>query len=170
QIFLVYFGFAVLRLPIDPLLAASVALALHASAYLGEIWRGSIDAVPRGQSEAATALALSYPQRMRYVVLPQPLRIATPPTVGFLVQLIKGTSPASIIGFTELARAGQIVNNATFSPLLVFGTIGILYLSMCWPLSLLARRHCAGALHEAADHAVRRTDLGARSRDGQGSS
>ncbi|QDA36723.1 amino acid ABC transporter permease (plasmid) [Paracoccus liaowanqingii] len=140
QLFLVYFGLAVLGLPIDPLVAAAVALTLHASAFLGEIWRGAIQAVPQGQSEAATALALSYRDRMRHVVLPQAMRVATAPTVGFLVQLIKGTSLASIIGFTELTRAGQIVNNATFQPFLVFGTVAALYFILCWPLSLLARR------------------------------
>lgn len=140
QLFLVYFGLAVLGLPIDPLLAAAVTLTLHASAFLGEIWRGAIEAVPQGQSEAATALALSYRDRMRHVILPQALRVATAPTVGFLVQLIKGTSLASIIGFTELTRAGQIVNNATFQPFLVFGTVAALYFILCWPLSLMARR------------------------------
>lgn len=139
QLFLVYFGLAVVGLPINPLLAAAVALTLHASAYLGEIWRGAIQAVPQGQSEAATALALSYPDRMRHVVLPQAMRLAVAPTVGFLVQLIKGTSLASIIGFTELTRAGQIINNATFKPFLVFGTVAALYFVLCWPLSLLAR-------------------------------
>ena len=140
QLFLVYFGLAVVGLPIDPLLAAAVALTLHASAYLGEIWRGAIEAVPPGQTEAATALSLSYKDRMRHVVLPQAMRLATAPTVGFLVQLIKGTSLASIIGFTELTRAGQIINNATFKPFLVFGTVAALYFVLCWPLSLLARR------------------------------
>ncbi|MFN3722976.1 MAG: amino acid ABC transporter permease [Paracoccaceae bacterium] len=140
QLFLVYFGLAVLGLPINPLLAAAVALTLHASAFLGEIWRGAIEAVPQGQSEAATALALSYPDRMRHVILPQAMRVATAPTVGFLVQLIKGTSLASIIGFTELTRAGQIVNNATFQPFLVFGSVAAMYFILCWPLSLLARR------------------------------
>ena len=139
QLFLVYFGLAVVGLPIDPLLAAAVALTLHASAYLGEIWRGAIEAVPAGQNEAATALALGYRDRMRHVILPQAMRIATAPTVGFLVQLIKGTSLASIIGFTELTRAGQIINNATFQPFLVFGTVAALYFVLCWPLSLLAR-------------------------------
>ncbi|ARO15893.1 amino acid ABC transporter membrane protein 2, PAAT family (plasmid) [Ketogulonicigenium robustum] len=139
QLFLVYFGLTVAGLPIDPLMAAAVALTLHASAYLGEIWRGAIQSVPTGQSEAASALSLSYTHRMRYVVLPQALRVATAPTVGFLVQLIKGTSLASIIGFTELTRAGQIVNNATFQPFLVFGTVAALYFVLCWPLSLIAR-------------------------------
>ena len=74
---------------------------------LGEIWRGSIEAVPRGQVEAAKALSLGYFSRMKDVVLPQAIRISLPATIGFLVQLIKGTSLAAIVGFTELARAGH---------------------------------------------------------------
>lgn len=140
QLFLVYFGLNIFGLPINPWLAASVALTLHASAFLGEIWRGSIQAIPPGQSEAATALSLNYWHRMRWVILPQGARISVAPTVGFLVQLIKGTSLASIIGFTELTRTGQIINNATFSPFAVFGTVAAFYFLLCWPLSLAARQ------------------------------
>lgn len=140
QLFLVFFGMNIFGLPINPWVAASFALTLHASAFLGEIWRGCIEAVPSGQREAATALALSYYNRMRHIILPQALRIAVAPTVGFLVQLIKGTSLASIIGFTELTRAGQIINNATFAPFQVFGTVAFFYFILCWPLSLVARR------------------------------
>ncbi len=77
---------------------------------------------------------------MRYIILPQAARISVAPTVGFLVQLIKGTSLAAIIGFTELTRQGQIINNATFSPFMVFGTVAAVYFVLCWPLSILARR------------------------------
>lgn len=140
QLFLVFFGLNILGFGINPWVAAAVALTLHASAFLGEIWRGCIDAVPPGQREAATALGLRYFNRMRYIILPQASRIAVAPTVGFLVQLIKGTSLAAIIGFTELTRQGQIINNATFSPFLVFGTVAALYFILCWPLSILARR------------------------------
>jgi polar amino acid transport system permease protein len=139
QLFLVFFGMNIFGLPINPWLAASLALTLHASAFLGEIWRGCIQAVPPGQREAATALGLNYYHRMTSVILPQAARIAVAPTVGFLVQLIKGTSLASIIGFTELTRTGQIINNATFSPFLVFGTVAAFYFVLCWPLSLVAR-------------------------------
>ena len=86
-------------------------------AFLGEIWRGCIEAIPRGQWEAAEALSLHYVARMRDVVLPQAFKIALAPTVGYVVQIIKGTSLAAIIGFTEITRAGQIINNATFQPL-----------------------------------------------------
>jgi polar amino acid transport system permease protein len=140
QLFLVFFGMNIMGFAINPWLAAAVALTLHASAFLGEIWRGCVEAVAPGQREAATALGLGYYDRMRYVILPQAARIAVAPTVGFLVQLIKGTSLAAIIGFTELTRQGQIINNATFSPFMVFGTVAVVYFILCWPLSLLARR------------------------------
>ncbi|HEX2147908.1 MAG TPA: amino acid ABC transporter permease [Pseudorhizobium sp.] len=140
QLFLVFFGMNIFGLAINPWIAATIALTLHASAFLGEIWRGCIEAVPPGQREAATALGLRYYNRMRYIVLPQAARIAVAPTVGFLVQLIKGTSLAAIIGFTELTRQGQIINNATFSPFMVFGTVAAIYFILCWPLSLLAQR------------------------------
>ncbi len=140
QLFLVFFGMNIFGFAINPWAAAAIALTLHASAFLGEIWRGCIEAVPPGQREAATALGLRYYNRMRYILLPQATRIAVAPTVGFLVQLIKGTSLAAIIGFTELTRQGQIINNATFSPFLVFGTVAAMYFVLCWPLSILARR------------------------------
>lgn len=140
QLFLVYFGLSIFGSGINPWTAAALALTLHASAFLGEIWRGCIQAVPSGQSEASWALGLGYHDRMASVVLPQAARIAVAPTVGFMVQLIKGTSLASIIGFVELTRAGQIINNATFAPFPVLGLVAATYFALCWPLSLLARR------------------------------
>ncbi|MDM0036159.1 amino acid ABC transporter permease [Variovorax sp. J22P271] len=140
QLFLIFFGAPVLGLEINPWIAAGVALILNSAAFLGEIWRGCIEAIPRGQWEAAEALNLDYGARMRDVVLPQAFKIALPPTVGYLVQIIKGTSLAAIIGFTEITRAGQIINNATFQPLHVFTTVAALYFVICWPLSLLAAR------------------------------
>ncbi len=140
QLFLVFFGAPVLGMDISPWVAAGIALILNTSAFLGEIWRGCIQAIPRGQWEAAEALGLSYTKRMRLVVLPQASRIALAPTVGYLVQVIKGTSLAAIIGFTEITRAGQIINNATFQPLIVFSVVGAIYFALCWPLSFWAGR------------------------------
>ena len=139
QLFLVYFGLSIMGVGINLWVAAAAALTLHASAYLGEIWRGCIEAVPSGQSEASYALGLKYRDRMRYVVLPQAAKISVAPTVGFLVQLIKATSLTSIIGFVELTRAGQIINNATFQPLTVFSLVAAVYFILCWPLSMWAR-------------------------------
>ncbi|MGE7468145.1 amino acid ABC transporter permease [Bosea sp. NPDC003192] len=136
QLFVVYYGLALVGLKFDAWVAVAIGFTLHASAYLGEIWRGSIEAVPKGQTEAAKALSLHYASRMRDVILPQAIRISLPATIGFLVQLIKGTSLAAIVGFTELTRAGNIVSNQIFQPLLVFGIVGALYFLLCWPLSL----------------------------------
>jgi polar amino acid transport system permease protein len=140
QLFLIFFGAPVLGLDINPWIAAGVALILNSAAFLGEIWRGCIEAIPRGQWEAAEALSLKYTARMRDVVLPQAFKIALAPTVGYLVQIIKGTSLAAIIGFTEITRAGQIINNATFQPLIVFSVVAAIYFAICWPLSLVAAR------------------------------
>jgi polar amino acid transport system permease protein len=149
QLFLIFFGAPVLGFDINPWIAAGVALVLNSSAFLGEIWRGCIDAIPRGQWESAEALGLPWRWRMRDVILPQAMKIAVAPTVGYMVQIIKGTSLAAIIGFTEVTRAGQIMNNVTFQPLIVFSVVAAIYFLLCWPLSLLAarieRRH-AGAL------------------------
>ena len=136
QIFIVFFGAAMLGWQIGAMLAASICLIVNTGAYLGEIWAGCIAAIPRGQFQAAAALGLRPMQGMMTVILPQAVRISLPPTVGFLVHVIKGTSLAALIGFVELSRAGQIVNNTTFQPLLVFGTIGLAYFVLCWPLSL----------------------------------
>jgi polar amino acid transport system permease protein len=140
QLFVVYYGLGLLGLNLPAWLAVAVAFTLHASAFLGEIWRGCIQALPKGQTEAANALGLHYVSRMRDIVVPQALRISLPATVGFLVQLIKGTSLAAIVGFIELTRAGQIVSNQIFAPLLVFGVVGAMYFALCWPLSLYGTR------------------------------
>ncbi len=138
QLFVTYFGVVFLGFKLSPWTAVAIGLTLNASAFLGEIWRGGIEAVPKGQSEASSALGLRYVNRMRYVVMPQAFKISLAPTVGYLVQLIKGTSLAAIIGFTELMRSGQIVSNATYKPLLVFAIVGGIYFIICWPLSLLS--------------------------------
>jgi polar amino acid transport system permease protein len=140
QLFVVYYGLALYGLKLDAWVAIAIGFTLHASAYLGEIWRGAIEAVPRGQVEAAKALSLGYVSRMKDVILPQALRISLPATIGFLVQLIKGTSLAAFVGFTELSRAGSMVSNQIFKPLLVFGVVGVIYFIICWPLSLYGAR------------------------------
>jgi polar amino acid transport system permease protein len=140
QLYLIYFGANMIGLRIEPWSAAAVAFTLYASAFLGEIWRGCIEAIPRGQWEGARALALSYRDQLRFVIVPQALKIAVPPTVGFLVQLVKGTSLASIIGFIELTRAAQVVNNSTFRPFTVYALVALIYFCLCFPLSRLADR------------------------------
>ena len=136
QLFLAYFGLAMLGLPTTPWIAASLALTLYTSAYLTEIWRGCVGSIPRGQWEAAQSLALNFTEQLRYIVLPQALKIAVPPTVGFLVQVVKGTALASVIGFIELTKAGTMITNATFRPFAVYGCVALLYFVLCYPISL----------------------------------
>ena len=140
QLFLAFFVPGLFGWSVDPWTAAALGLSLHASAFLGEIWRGAIEVVPRGQWEAATSLGLRYWPKMVLVIAPQAIRIAIPPTIGFLVQLIKGTSLASIIGFVELTRAAQIINNATFRPFTIFALVALVYYVICRPLSAYSKR------------------------------
>lgn len=140
QLFIVFFGANIIGLQVSAWTAAAIGLTLYGSAFLGEIWRGCIQAVPMGQREAAKSLGLRQWQAILLIVLPQALRLAIPPTIGFLVQLIKNTSLASIIGFTELTRTGQLINNATYQPLTVFIIVSLIYFALCWPLSLASRR------------------------------
>ena len=140
QLFLVFFGADLLGFSLGAWLSAALGLSLNAGAFLGEIWRGAIQAVSKGQIEAAKSLGLHYLPRMRMVVLPQALRLAVPPTVGFCVNLIKSTSLAAIIGFVELTRAGQQLNNTTFRPFVIFGMVSLIYFILCWPLTIAATR------------------------------
>lgn len=139
-LFLVFFGLALAGEDQNPYVAVTVALSFYAGAYFGEIWRGAIEAVPRGQWEASAALGFSTVEQFRHVIVPQSLRIATPPTVGFMVQVVKNTSLASIIGFQELTQAAQFVNNLTFRPIRVYLAAAAVYFVLCYPLTLLSRR------------------------------
>jgi len=140
-LFIVYFGLSIAGFNNLPaLLAAGVAITLYTSAFLAEIWRGSIRSIAKTQWEAAECLGLSRWQRMTRVILPQSLRIATPPTVGFLVQVIKNTSLASAIGFVELAQAGKLINNSTFQPFSIFMVVAAIYFAICFPLTLASRK------------------------------
>ena len=140
QLFLSYFGIALFGINTSAWVAASVALTLYTSAFLTEIWRGCVNAIPKGQWEASESLALNFVEQLRYVVLPQAVKIAIPPTVGFLVQVIKGTALASVIGFVELTKAGTMITNATFKPFLVYSCVALMYFALCFPVSLYARR------------------------------
>jgi polar amino acid transport system permease protein len=140
QLFLAYFGLALLGLDVPPWLAAALAMTLYTSAYLSEIWRGCIAAIPRGQWEASASLALSFGEQLRHVIGPQALRIAIAPTVGFAVQVVKGTALASVIGFIELTKAGTMITNATFRPFTVYAFVALMYFALCFPLSAASRR------------------------------
>ncbi len=134
-LFIVYFGLSVYGFELPAIVAAALALMVYTSAYLGDIWRGCVEAMPRAQWEAAECLSLSRWQTLRLVIIPQAVRLSLPPTIGFLVQIIKMTSLASVIGFVELTRAGKIINKSIVQPFLVFSLVGVFYFVLCYPLS-----------------------------------
>lgn len=139
-LFLFYFGLSIAGLPVNAWTAAAFAYSIYGGAFLGEIWRGALNAVAPTQWEAGASLALSYVQQMRYVIMPQAVRIAIPPTIGFLVQLIKNTSLAATIGFVELTREGQLTSASTYKPFAVYITVACIYFLICFPLTQWSRR------------------------------
>jgi polar amino acid transport system permease protein len=139
QLFLMFFGLPMLGLRIEPWTAAVCGLTFYASAYLAEIWRSGVEALPRGQSEAAASLGLHRFQELRLIILPQAFRITRAPVVGFLVQLIKSTALASILGFEELMKTANAINNATFEPFKVYGLVAVIFFLLCYPLTQYAR-------------------------------
>jgi polar amino acid transport system permease protein len=140
QIFLVYFGLALFGIRVTPLLAATVCYSLYASAFFTETWYGCVKSIPKGQWEASSSLALSFRQQLRYIIFPVAIRISMPPTIGLMVQIIKNTSLASVIGFVELTRTGQIITNITYDPFFVYGLVALLYFLICFPISLAGKR------------------------------
>ena len=140
QLFLAYFGIALFGIKTSAWVAAAFALTLYTSAFLTEIWRGCVASIAKGQWEASQSLAMSFREQLQYVVLPQAVKIAVPPTVGFLVQVVKGTALASVIGFVELTKAGTMITNATFKPFVVYSCVALLYFALCFPISLYAKK------------------------------
>ena len=138
-LFVFFFGLPIFGLPVLPWIAATAAFSIYAGAFLGEIWRGALQSIPRTQWEAGGSLGLGFAEQLRWIIIPQAVRIAIPPTVGFLVQLIKNTSLAATIGFVELTREGQMTTAATFQPFTVYITVAFFYFLMCFPLSQWSR-------------------------------
>jgi polar amino acid transport system permease protein len=139
-LFVFFFGLSIVGVEVSPWIAAAASYSIYAGAFLGEIWRGALQAIPRTQWEAGASLGLSFPSQLRYIIVPQAIRLAIPPTVGFLVQLIKNTSLASVIGFVELTREGQLTTAVTFRPFAVYLTVAALYFLLCFPLTQWSRR------------------------------
>lgn len=150
-LFLCFYGLSFMQLYFPPFAAAAISLTVYATAFLADIWRGCIEAIPRSQWEAADSLALNGVEKLRYVILPQAFRIARGPTVGFMVQVVKNTSVTALIGFVELTRAGQLLNTMTFQPFHVFLSVAAMYFIVCFPMSWwsekLKERKSAGATH-----------------------
>jgi polar amino acid transport system permease protein len=137
----VYFGAALyLGYSVNLFVAAAVGLSVYHSAFVAEIIRSGIEAVPVGQHEAAQILGLKPAQAFRWVVLPQTVKIVLPPMVGQYISLIKYTSIASIIGLAEMMKVGQSIVDRTSDPVSVYLTVAVLYFVVCYPLSVWVTR------------------------------
>ena len=131
-----------LGLDIDPWIAATMALVIFTSAYLAEVWRGAIIAIPQSQWEASRALNLNFIQTIRLIILPQAVKYSVAPTISFLIQIIKGTSLCYIIGFQDLMLIGKRWANSPVpgsEPYIIFPAMAVLYFFMCYPLAFLAK-------------------------------
>lgn len=140
QFLLAFFGISILGIEISPWMSATLALTTFTSAFLGDIWRGAVESISSGQWEAAKALSMNYWQQLGLVILPQAVRRSIAPTVGFLAQVIKGTSLASAIGFVELARSATNITNVTFEPFFVYLVTAVVYFAICFPISVASRK------------------------------
>lgn len=153
-IFFIYFGLPLL-LPgadLSKTISAGVALSVYAGAYMGEVIRGGIESVPRGQFEAAEALGLGYASKFRHVIIPQAMKAAVPPGIGFLIALVKDSSLVSVIGFVELTKAGRVVSSLTTDSLTAFLIVAAFYFVICYAMSLLSQRYertIAGAVPDS---------------------
>ena len=138
QIFIVYFGLPVVGIRLPAFVAGVIALSVNAGAYLTEIMRTGIEAVPAGQLEAARTLGLSARDSFFHVVLPQAVRTVYPPVVNEFIQIILGSSLLSVVSLNELTSTAQIVNSLTFRTMETFGTSLVLYLILTNLVSLAA--------------------------------
>jgi len=138
-LFLFFFGFPIFGIDVPGWLAATVAFSVYSAGFLGEIWRGALLSIPKTQWEAGRSIGLTFLEQLRHVIIPQAVRIAIPPTVGFTVQLVKNTSLAAVIGFVELTREGQLTTAATYQPFAVYLIVAALYFCVCYSLSRYAR-------------------------------
>jgi His/Glu/Gln/Arg/opine family amino acid ABC transporter permease subunit len=129
-----------LRTPIPEFGVALIAFVIFEAAYFGEIVRAGVQSVPRGQVEAATALGMTTTRTMVHVVLPQALKNMVPSLVTQMIVLFKDTSLASIIGYVDLTKAAQIVNNREIKPFELYLFIAVVYWLCTYSMSLVARR------------------------------
>lgn len=139
QLIFIYYGLPSVGLNLDAYTAGILGLSLNSSAYVGEIFRAGIQSIARGQVEAARATGLTYAQAMRFVVLPQALRVVLPPLTNEFVAMLKDTSLVSTLAVAELLRVGremQAWKSNTFSP---FAGVALVYLAMTIPMTKLAR-------------------------------
>jgi len=148
QIFIIFFIMPEFGIQLEAFPAAVIALTNLASCFICEIVSAGIQALPWGQKEAATSTGLNWFQQLRYVIMPQSMRVVLPPLVGQYVLLIKDSSVVSAIGVSDVTRVGWLTVQRIPQGLLVFGLVALLYFVICYPLiqlsSILEKRMSAG--------------------------
>jgi len=139
QLFFAYFALPTLGINLSPMMAGVLSLGMCVGAYLSEVFRSAILAVDRGQWEASSALAMSWPMTMRYTILPQAARIALPSTGNYAIALFKDSALASTVSVVELLFSAQLVASETFEYIKVYSIIGAFYFAVCYPTSIAIR-------------------------------
>jgi len=138
QLFFVYYGITfIFALDLSPFTAATIALALEASALMSEVVRAGLQSVPRGQTEAALSSGMRMWQVQCYVIWPQAIRVMIPPAVGVYVSTIKASSLASVIGYVELTRAGLLIRESQRGGMLILVAVAAIYVIINYGISLV---------------------------------
>jgi polar amino acid transport system permease protein len=139
-LFLIYFGLVPLGIVLDAFVAGVVGLGMSAGGYFAEVFRAGIQAVHRGQREAAAAAGMTPYMSFRWIILPQAMRIILPPMLNMLIALLKDTSLCSLISAPELMLRAKDLAMMSFLPMHLFLLAALIYFILAWPLSLLTRR------------------------------
>lgn len=137
QLFIIYFGLAELGVRLDPIPAAIIGFGINGGAYLTEVFRAGIEAVHRGQNEAALAIGMTRAQALRIIVLPQTMRVVLPPLGNYAIALLKDTSVASSVAAPELSFRAHMLVDQTYLSTQIYLTVAVLYLAMSLPLARL---------------------------------
>lgn len=151
QLFIIYFGLGAVGIRLDPVTAAIIGFGLNGGAYLTEVFRAGIEAVNRGQGEAASAIGMTRAMAFRVIVLPQAMRIVLPSIANFAIGLLKDTSLASAVAAPELTFRAHMLVDETFLSTQIYLLVAVFYMAMSLPLSLVVRR-----LEKRARRGVRR--------------
>jgi polar amino acid transport system permease protein/cystine transport system permease protein len=135
QLFVIYFGLTYMGIRLEPVTAAIVGLGLNGSAYCTEIFRSGFSALHHGQREAAAAVGMTPAMSMRYVILPQALRITLPPLANYAIGLIKDTAVASAIAAPEILFRARNLTSETFETPLIYLIVAIMYFCLTFPIA-----------------------------------
>jgi len=139
-VFAVYFALPYMGIQLDAIASGIVVLSMSATAYLSEIFRSGLMAIDKGQFEAADALGLTYFQKLRFILLPQVIKISLPSMIGQIVLTIKDTSIVSLVGVVEIVRTSRQIMQITLDPFTAFGIVSIYFAIVCYPLIYFSQR------------------------------